>query len=183
VFRERATSFGEMVPGIRSRGSGDKPGLGRGERLFLGLAAAAIALWGWSGVDWDVMRDPGPPAEAPGGVNASVPGDSQARVRAAAPSSADGSGRGGQLFESSGCAACHATGPGSIGPSLRGAWGTSQALADGTSVLFDRAYFEESVLHPEARLVRGYKPAMPSYEGLLSESDLDALAEYIRTLK
>jgi cytochrome c oxidase subunit 2 len=39
------------------------------------------------------------------------------------------------------------------------------------------------VLHPEARLVRGYKPAMPSYEGLLSESDLDALAEYIRTLK
>jgi mono/diheme cytochrome c family protein len=172
----------------RSRGTGGqetwaRPGFSRVERLSLGLAAAAIAFWGWWGVDLDARRDPGPGAG--GRVMASAHPDREEDAPAqAAPPAAGGSERGRQLFESSGCSSCHALdGSASIGPNLRGAWGTSQALADGTSVLFDRTYFEESVLHPEARIVRGYKPAMPSYDGLLNAADLDALAEYLRSLR
>jgi cytochrome c oxidase subunit 2 len=129
-------------------------------------------LWGWWGVDLDSRWDREPGAEAP--LIASAPPDPRQ----------GGAERGRQLFEASGCSSCHALdGSASIGPSLRGAWGTSQPLADGRSVLFDRTYFEESVLHPEARIVRGYKPAMPSYEGILSAADLDALAEYLRILR
>lgn len=161
------------------------PGFSRRENLFLGLAAVAIGLWGALGIDLDSIRDPGPGAELPGGMIASVPTDPQADMPpAAAQPAGGGSERGRKLFEENGCISCHAlTGPQSIGPNLRAAWGTSRPLADGSSVLFDRAYFEESVLHPEARIVRGYKPAMPSYEGLLNAEDLDALADYVRSLK
>lgn len=178
-------SLGGAAPGTDRGGTGEMPGFSRRESLFLGLAAVAIGLWGWLGVDLNSIHDPGPGAELPGGMTTSFAMDAQEGVPpAAARPAGGGPERGRQLFEESGCTSCHAlSGSRSIGPSLRGVWGSTQPLADGSSVLFDRAYFEESVLHPEARIVRGYKPAMPSYEGLLNAEDLDALAEYIRSLK
>ena len=163
---EGVASRGDRGRDTTSRGGGERPGFSRVESLSLGLAAVAIGFWGWWGVDLDSRRDPDP--------------DAAARVIGSVPPME----RGRQLFESSGCSSCHALdGSRSVGPSLRGAWGTSQPLADGTRVLFDRTYFEESVLQPEARIVRGFEPAMPSYEGLLDAADLDALAEYLRGLK
>jgi len=162
---------------------GHRPGFSRRERLALALAAAVIGVWGWWGVDLDASRVREPHA----GARAIAPGSLE-RQEDLPPSAAspgtEAAERGRQLFEASGCPSCHALdGSASIGPNLRGRWGNPQPLANGTSVLFDRAYFEESVLHPEAKIVRGYKPAMPSYEGLLKPEDLDALAEYIRSLK
>lgn len=180
---EGVASRNGRSPGTGGRETWEHPGFSRIEGLSLGLAAVAIAFWGSRGVDLDSRRDPdgAAGARAVASLRTDRPNDAPAE---AAPPAAGGVERGRQLFGSSGCSSCHALdGSRSVGPSLRGAWGTLQPLADGTSVLFDRTYFEESVLHPEAKLVRGYKPAMPSYEGLLSAADLDALVEYLRSLK
>jgi len=155
------------------------PGFTRGEGLFLGLAALAITSWGTLGVDFHAARasGPGPVADV-----TSVPA-AAASLPVASPVD-PGPDRGRQLFEENGCSSCHVLdGPPGVGPDLRGIWGGHQALADGSTVVVDRSYFEESVLRPEARLVRGYKPAMPSYDGLLSAEDLEALAGYISSLR
>ena len=36
---------------------------------------------------------------------------------------------------------------------------------------------------PQGKVVKGYAPVMPSYQGLLSDSEITAIIEYIKTLK
>lgn len=175
----RAHGPGRTVRETGPLGSVELPGFSRGEGLFLGLAAVTIGFWGSFGVDFDAARGSGSGTEAESTI-AAIAGDPGQVMRAAG----GGPERGRLLFEENGCSSCHLLdGQRGIGPNLRGIWGSRQALADGSSVVVDRRYFEESVLHPEARLVRGYQPAMPSYEGLLSPGDLEAFADYISSLK
>jgi cytochrome c oxidase subunit 2 len=56
-------------------------------------------------------------------------------------------------------------------------------LRDGTTVVADEAYIRESILRPTAKVVDGYEPIMPSYEGLLSEERLLQLVAYIKSLQ
>ena len=60
-------------------------------------------------------------------------------------------------------------------------------MADGSSVTVDEDYIKESILEPQKRVRSGYQPVMSTYKGLLSEegpgNDVDALIEYIKTLK
>ncbi|WP_141567933.1 c-type cytochrome, partial [Leptospira interrogans] len=44
-------------------------------------------------------------------------------------------------------------------------------------------YICKSILQPTAQVVKGYPPAMPSYQGQLSDDEINALIEYIKTLK
>jgi len=89
-----------------------------------------------------------------------------------------------QLFETKGCIACHTTdGSVRVGPSLKGAFGTEVKLEDGATVLFDEAYFRESVLSPQAKLHAGFTPVHPSYEGQLSDHELASLLAFIRSLQ
>jgi cytochrome c oxidase subunit 2 len=53
-------------------------------------------------------------------------------------------------------------------------------LGGGEAVTADEEYIRESILSPGARIVSGYGPIMPSFEGILSEDDLGALIEYVR---
>ena len=47
----------------------------------------------------------------------------------------------------------------------------------------DENYLRESIYEPEAKMVKGYPPTMPSFKGILSEEEVTALIEYIKTLK
>ncbi len=97
---------------------------------------------------------------------------------------------GARLFVQNACTSCHGQGgsgeiaPGSPspGPRLVGQWGTPQALASGDAVIMDENYVRESILRPNAKIVKGYgNVAMPAF--VLQEQQLDALIAYIKSMK
>jgi len=49
-------------------------------------------------------------------------------------------------------------------------------------VIADEQYVRESILNPKAKIVAGYQPVMPSYQGQVSEDQLLSLIAYIRSL-
>lgn len=89
-----------------------------------------------------------------------------------------------RLFASKGCNSCHSIdGSRLVGPSMKGLFGRSESLADGSAVDVDENYLRESLLVPGAKVVAGYPPVMPAFKGLLSDPEVEAITEYIKTLK
>jgi cytochrome c oxidase subunit 2 len=68
------------------------------------------------------------------------------------------------------------------GPSLYGVFGSMQTMADNSQVLADEAYVRQSILQPQAHVAKGSAPAMPSFAGTLSESDIPALIACVRSM-
>jgi protein SCO1/2 len=91
-----------------------------------------------------------------------------------------GASRGHALFQSLGCAGCH-TDP-KTGPSLAGLAGHTVRLVDGTTVLADASYLQRSILAPAERVVFGYNPLMPTYNGYLAPADVDDLVAYLQSI-
>ena len=59
-------------------------------------------------------------------------------------------------------------------------------FSDGTKTVANEAYVRESIREPAAKVVRGFEKSdtgMPSYEGVLSDAQIEALILYIKTLK
>jgi cytochrome c oxidase subunit II len=91
--------------------------------------------------------------------------------------------RGEHLLESSGCLACHTLdGTVKVGPSLKGLFGSRVALADGSTVTADEDYIRESILDPNAKVVKGFQPVMPTFKGALSGSDITSIIDYLKKL-
>jgi cytochrome c oxidase subunit 2 len=89
--------------------------------------------------------------------------------------------RGRTLFASLGCAACHGERQGPRGPSLQGLFGRMVELQDGTTVRADETYLRQSVLRPQAQVVRGeFESPMPSYQGQVSEEDVTELIAWLK---
>lgn len=88
-----------------------------------------------------------------------------------------------KLFESLACQTCHQPGSQGRGPQLEGVFGQPVRLAGGQTVTADAEYIRESIVHPTARIVEGYQPIMPTYQGLISEEGISQLVAYIQTLK
>lgn len=90
--------------------------------------------------------------------------------------------RGAKLFNDLACSTCHLdTGQGR-GPSLKDVVGTTVALQDGSSAVIDEAYLRESILNSQAKIVKGFQPLMPTFQGLISEENLVALIEHVKSL-
>src|SRR5205823_1832204 len=87
---------------------------------------------------------------------------------------------GAHLFQQMGCAMCHDVA--SLAPPLAGVFGSPVTLASGETVRADEAYIRESILNPRAKLVAGYAPIMPTFQGQLSEEELTQLVAYIKAL-
>ncbi len=87
-----------------------------------------------------------------------------------------------KLFNDQGCISCHIPGDASRAPSLQGAYGKTVTLSGGETIKVDEQYIRESILKPTAKLVAGYAPAMPVYQGRISEDELMQLIAYIKSL-
>jgi len=87
-----------------------------------------------------------------------------------------------QLFASLGCATCHRFDLQGRGPNLQGAFGKPVLLEDGRTVMADDNYVRESILNPTAKIVAGFKPVMPTFQGLVTDEQLNALVAYVKSL-
>ena len=87
-----------------------------------------------------------------------------------------------QLFQQLGCSTCHRFDTQGRGPNLVGIFGKPVLLDDGRTVTADENYIRESILNPGAKIVAGFKPIMPSFQGQVSEENLAALVAYIKSL-
>jgi len=87
-----------------------------------------------------------------------------------------------KLFQSLGCTNCHRFDTQGRGPNLVGVYGKPVLLTDGSSVIADDAYVRESIVNPGAKIVAGFRPVMPSFQGVLTEDQVLALVAYVKTL-
>jgi len=89
-----------------------------------------------------------------------------------------------QLYQTLGCVSCHgANGEGGRGPTLAGLFGRQVQLAGGQSVPANEEYIRESILNPQAKLVDGFGPIMPTFQGQISEDQLVQLLAFIKSLQ
>src|SRR5688500_6302094 len=90
--------------------------------------------------------------------------------------------RGARVFESQACGSCHLESGQGRGPSLKDIVGKTETLQDGSTVVVDDAYLRESILTSQAKIVNGFQPLMPTFQGLISEENLVALIEHVKSL-
>lgn len=88
-----------------------------------------------------------------------------------------------RLFTDLACITCHKTDTTGRGPVLAGVFGSPVRLMDGRTVVADENYLRESIVNPQAKVVLGYQPIMPTFQGTVSEENLMQLIAYIKTLK
>jgi cytochrome c oxidase subunit 2 len=70
----------------------------------------------------------------------------------------------------------------SRGPNLVGVYNKPVLLEDGRTVVADDNYVRESILNPTAKIVSGFKPVMPTFQGIVSDEQLNALVAYVKSL-
>lgn len=101
-----------------------------------------------------------------------------------AGSDIEGDAAAGQTIAEAQCFACHTIdGSALVGPSWQGLYGHEVTLEDGTTVTADADYIRESILEPNARIVKGFTPTMPPFNTTLSEQQIADLIAYIQSLQ
>ncbi|RYF12245.1 MAG: cytochrome c oxidase subunit II [Deltaproteobacteria bacterium] len=88
------------------------------------------------------------------------------------------------LYHTRGCLQCHSTdGSRGIGPSFHGLFGRQEKLSDGSTITVDENYIHESIIEPQAKVVAGYAPVMPTFKGKLKDVQIAGIIAWIKTLK
>jgi cytochrome c oxidase subunit II len=88
-----------------------------------------------------------------------------------------------KIFEQLRCGSCHLGGGSQQrGPALHNVFGSPVKLNDGSTVIADENYLRESIVRPQARIVAGYQPIMPSY-AVNFETNEEGLLDLIAYLK
>lgn len=91
--------------------------------------------------------------------------------------------QGGQrLFTRYGCSGCHGLNSSVKAPNLAGIYGNQVPLQGGQIVTADAQYIRDSILLPQKQIAAGYPPIMPSFQGQISEDEVQQLIEYIKSL-
>jgi cytochrome c oxidase subunit 2 len=116
-----------------------------------------------------------------GTITVMEPGDFQAWLAGGRPTGTLAE-QGQKLFGELGCATCHTATSQGRGPSLNGLFGHEVTLANGEKVTMDEGYIRESILTPAAKMVAGYPPLMPTFQGVINEDQLVQLTAYIKSL-
>ena len=89
-----------------------------------------------------------------------------------------------QLFQSLGCVSCHgANGEGGRGPALAGLFGRKVFLTNNQTLIADEAYIRESIENPQAKVVSGFNPIMPTFQGQVTPEQLIQIISFIKSLQ
>jgi len=82
-----------------------------------------------------------------------------------------------------GCLKCHSIdGSPHIGPTWVDLYLRRETLESGETVIADEGYLTDSMIDPRGKVVRGFKPVMPTYKGKLAAPEAAALVEFIKSL-
>jgi len=88
-----------------------------------------------------------------------------------------------QTFTSRACHTCHTVdGSASVGPTLQNLYDHQVTLSNGQTITADENYIRQSILDPGSQVVQGFQPVMPTFQGLLSDRQIDGLIAYIKSL-
>ncbi|MBV9496737.1 MAG: cytochrome c oxidase subunit II [Acidobacteria bacterium] len=90
--------------------------------------------------------------------------------------------QGEKLFQKYACNTCHTGDNTGRGPNLAGVYGKPVLLSDNTTATADDNYIRESILNPQAKIVQGFAPVMPTFQGQVSEDELIKLLAYVKSL-
>ncbi|MDQ6707107.1 MAG: cytochrome c oxidase subunit II [Acidobacteriota bacterium] len=90
--------------------------------------------------------------------------------------------KGEALFQQLGCVTCHQSDGKGRCPNLVGLYGTTVRLEKHAPVTADAPYIRESILYPQAKVVEGYQPIMPTFQGLVTEDGILELIEYVKSI-
>jgi cytochrome c oxidase subunit 2 len=89
-----------------------------------------------------------------------------------------------KIAMSEGCVKCHSfDGEPHIGPTWLDLYQRRETLETGETIIADEAYLTDSMIDPRAKIVKGYKPVMPTYKGRLAAPEAAALVEFIKSLR
>ncbi len=95
--------------------------------------------------------------------------------------------KGKELYKSNGCSLCHSIdGSKIVGPTWKGLYGHKMKVITAgkeREVIADDEYIKLSLLEPNSDVVAGFPAIMPSQKGLLTDDEIKAIVEYIKTLK
>jgi cytochrome c oxidase subunit 2 len=116
-----------------------------------------------------------------GWIYAMEPADFQAWLGGGSPAQTP-SAAGEKLFTDLVCVSCHRDDSQAKGPQLKGLFGHAVQLQGGASVVADEAYIRESIVNPQAKIVNGFPPIMPTFQGMVNEEQLLQLIAYVRSL-
>lgn len=92
-----------------------------------------------------------------------------------------------RLATSNGCVACHSSdGSRLVGPSFKSLYGKVETVitaGETREITADDDYLRNSIINPMDDIVDGYQPLMPPQGDLLSDDDIAAIIEYIKSLE
>lgn len=89
-----------------------------------------------------------------------------------------------QLYESLGCVSCHgANGEGGRGPALAGLFGRKVFLTNNQTLIADESYIRESIENPSTKIVSGFSPIMPTFQGQVTPEQLIQIISFIKSLQ
>lgn len=125
---------------------------------------------------WDIAREVSREKIAHGAPEPELPSLDMATLP---PEAQEGA----RLFTGKGgCVGCHVVGSigGQTGPPLSNIATVAEGRKPGTSA---EAYIDESIRNSTAFVVSGFAPVMPSFQGVLTDQEINALTQYLLTLK
>lgn len=94
---------------------------------------------------------------------------------------------GDRLLRLRGCLSCHTTdGSAGIAPTFKALYGSKAPIVTRgkeMSMTADDDYVRESILDPNAKIVKGYRSGvMPPQAGVLNDKEIDRIIQYLKTL-
>ena len=87
-----------------------------------------------------------------------------------------------KLFTDLACISCHRDDAQARAPQLKGLFGHTVQLQGGGTAVADESYIRESIVNPQAKIVNGFPPLMPTFQGMVTEEQLLQLIAYVRSL-
>ncbi|HZZ27644.1 MAG TPA: cytochrome c oxidase subunit II [Pirellulales bacterium] len=87
-----------------------------------------------------------------------------------------------KLFLKLQCITCHSANAQARAPLLENLYDQLVPLRGGGAVVADDNYLRESILNPQAKVVLGWEPIMPTFQGQVTEEDLIKLIAFIKSL-